>query len=126
MVNISKQIQYWQKGADDDIETAKILLKNGKLVHGLFFCHLSIEKIVKAIVVKATNEIPPKTHDIFILAKKAEIEIPEEKQLICQILMKYQLEGRYPAHFPVNPQPDLTRSYFYKTQKLLEWFKAKL
>lgn len=55
MINISKQIQYWQKGAYDDIETAKILIENGKLVHGLFFCHLSIEKIVKALVVKTTN-----------------------------------------------------------------------
>lgn len=69
--NIEKQIEYWKSGADSDLETAEILIQNKKFVQGLFFCHLCIEKITKAILVKETNQIPPKSHDIFYLAKKS-------------------------------------------------------
>lgn len=91
-----------------------------------FFCHLSIEKIIKALVVKETEEIPPKSHDIFYLVKKANITIPEDKQIISQILMKYQLEGRYPEYFPSKPSPDFAKKYLLETQNLLRWFRMKL
>ncbi len=46
MINIDKQIEYWQLGALDDLETAKILIESKRLLHGLFFCHLVIEKTI--------------------------------------------------------------------------------
>ncbi|MDP3912351.1 MAG: HEPN domain-containing protein [Bacteroidota bacterium] len=52
MINVAKQIEYWQKTAESDVETASILISSGKLIEGLFFCHLCIEKIIKALVVK--------------------------------------------------------------------------
>lgn len=126
MLNVPKQIEYWVKSADDDLETSEILLEKKKYVHGLFFCHLAIEKIIKALFVKTAKEIPPRSHDLFYLSKKADIELPEDKQQICQILMKYQLEGRYPESFPRNPDTALVHEYFEKTKELLEWLKEKL
>ena len=66
MINIDKQIKYWKNNAITDINTAEILINNKKYLHGLFFCHLTIEKIIKAHVVKWTKEIPPKTHGFFL------------------------------------------------------------
>lgn len=126
MLNVQKQIVYWQNGSQDDFETAKVLIENRRYIHGLFFCHLCIEKIVKALVVKAIKEIPPKSHDLFFLSKKAHIELPEEKQLIIQILMKYQLEGRYPEYFPEAPNQEIVLGYLHQTNELLKWFKEKL
>ncbi len=51
-MDIKKQIEYWKNGAINDIDTAELLINNGKYLHGLFFCHLVIEKIIKAHVVK--------------------------------------------------------------------------
>jgi len=48
MLDINKQIDYWTKGAFSDIETAELLLKGKKYVGSLFFCHLAIEKVLKA------------------------------------------------------------------------------
>ena len=124
--NIEKQIEYWKSGADSDLETAEILIQNKKFVQGLFFCHLCIEKITKAILVKEKNQIPPKSHDIFYLANKAQIDLPDEKQKIVQILMKYQLEGRYPEYYPKPPSLELSMNYLKETQNLLKWLKMKL
>lgn len=126
MLNVQKQIEYWQNGSLDDFETAKVLIDNRRYIHGLFFCHLSIEKIIKAIVVKTTHEIPPKSHDLFFLSKKANIDLPEDRQSIIQILMKYQLEGRYPEYFPEMPQQNVVAGYLKQTNELLKWFREKL
>jgi HEPN domain-containing protein len=97
-LNINKQIDYWIEGAGNDFDTARLLIENGKVLHGLFFCHLVIEKAIKANVVRITGEIPPKSHNLIYLSEKAEIVFTEDDELFVGVLMKYQLEGRYPDY----------------------------
>ena len=44
-MDIKKQIEYWINSSEDDLETAGLLIKNKKILFGLFLCHLCIEKI---------------------------------------------------------------------------------
>ena len=87
---------------------------------------MTIEKIIKALVVKETKEIPPKSHDLFYLAKLANIEISLEQISLMQILMKYQLEGRYPYTYPTSPLIKLTKEYLNNTKILKECFNKML
>jgi HEPN domain-containing protein len=93
MINIDKQIDYWYTNAFDDLESAKLLIANKRYLHGLFFCHLVIEKAIKAIVVKQTKEIAPRSHNLLYLAEMAKIDFIEEDEIFLGILMKYQLQG---------------------------------
>lgn len=126
MIDIEKQIEYWVEGADSALDTARILIKKKKYLHGLFFCHLTIEKIIKAHVVKATNQIPPKSHNLFRLLENTGIEVTEEDAEFFGILMKYQLEGRYPDYNPQIPEKWKVKEYFQKTKEMLLWLKKKL
>ncbi len=126
MINIVKQIKYWQDSAESNIETAAILIKSGKYTEGMFFCHLSIEKILKALIVKQTENIPPKSHDLFNLAEIAKIGITEEQSDFMQILMKYQIEGRYPEYYPKAPAHDKINDYLYQTKNVLQCFNKML
>jgi HEPN domain-containing protein len=126
MINIVKQKEYWCNTAENDIETAAILITSGKYIEGMFFCHLCIEKIIKALVVKQTEDIPVRSHDLFYLIEIAKIEITEEQTNFMQILMKYQLEGRYPEFYPKAPSPDKINDYLNKTKILLLCFKKML
>ena len=49
MFDLKKQIDYWIKGAINDIDTAELLIKGKKYIEGLFFCHLCMEKALKAL-----------------------------------------------------------------------------
>ena len=126
MINTQKQIEYWKNGAESDLETAEILITENKYIEGLFFCHLSIEKILKAAIVRLSGQIPPRSHDLFYLSSLALIEFGQEDQKYLQILMKYQLEGRYPEYNPIKPSKKNVFSYFDKTKILLGWIKSKL
>jgi len=126
MINIVKQIEYWCTTAENDIETASILVASGKYVEGMFFCHLCIEKIIKALVVKQIENIPPKIHDLFYLVDIAKIELTEEQSVLMQILMKYQLEGRYPEYYPKAPTAEKINDYLCQTKNLLQCFSKML
>ncbi len=50
MIDIEKQIAYWRDGSIEDWQVAQELISNGRIRHGLFFAHLSLEKLLKAHV----------------------------------------------------------------------------
>ncbi len=126
MLNIEKQIEYWQETAESNIETASILVTAGKYIEAMFFCHLCIEKILKALVVKQIKNIPPKSHDLFYLSTLAKLEITDGQSDLMQILMKYQLEGRYPEYYPKAPSSDKINEYLHQTKNLLICFSKML
>ncbi len=126
MIDIQKQIVYWIESADDDILTADLLIREKRVLHGLFFCHLVIEKAIKALYVKVVNEVAPRSHNLNYLSEKAEIEFDDDTQIFLGILMKYQLQGRYPDYNPMLPDQLNVEEYFNKTKDLLQWLKMKL
>jgi len=126
MINVQKQIDYWVNGAVDDLKSAEILIDSKRMLHGLFFCHLVIEKILKAHVVKISEEIAPRTHNLIHLLEKANLELSENEEIFLGILMKYQLQGRYPDYNPIIPDKLIVQNYLKQTENLLQWLKKKL
>ena len=51
-----KQVEYWLNCAKEDLTSAKILLERNRILHAFFFCHLVIEKAIKAHIVRYTGE----------------------------------------------------------------------
>ncbi len=125
-MDIQKQIDYWINSAEDDIVTANLLIQEKRTLHGLFFCHLVIEKAIKALFVKVTEEVAPRSHNLIYLSEKAELDFDDETQIFIGILMKYQLQGRYPDYNPIVPDKIRADEYFNKTKELLQWLKMKL
>ncbi|MHC1703438.1 MAG: HEPN domain-containing protein [Tenuifilaceae bacterium] len=126
MIDIQKQIDYWIGSAGDDIVTAELLIREKRSLHGLFFCHLVIEKALKAHYVKVVRDVATRSHNLIYLSEKAGLEFDDETQIFLGILMKYQLQGRYPDYSPVIPDQKRVDEYFNKTKDLLKWLKEKL
>lgn len=125
-MNIQKQIAYWINGANEDLSTAQLLIGEKKILHGLFFCHLVIEKAIKAHVVKNTSDVAPRSHNLIYLIELTNLELTDETQIFLGILMKYQLQGRYPDYNPVLPEQEQALIYLKQTNDLLQWLNEKL
>ncbi|MFL0685140.1 MAG: HEPN domain-containing protein [Algoriphagus aquaeductus] len=125
-INVDKQVEYWINGASEDLEVAEILIEKRRFIHGLFFCHLVIEKAIKAHVVKVTGELAPKSHNLIYLSEKSELVLKDETLEFFGLLMKYQLEGRYPGYQPFIPEYRIVLEYLKETKKHLSWLKEKL
>lgn len=50
----------WYFQSDYDQETAFDMLKTGRNIYCIFMCHLSLEKALKGLFVKTTNDFPAK------------------------------------------------------------------
>ena len=69
MFDIGKQIAYWRDGAAEDWRVAQDLIKRRKVRHGLFFAHLALEKLLKALVCRRTQDLAPRIHSLVRLAE---------------------------------------------------------
>ena len=90
--NVEKTVEYWIDGAEYDMETAESLFQTRRYPYALFFGHLAIEKILKAIFVKETKKHAPYTHSLPLLASKLTIEIPERLHKKLAQFMEFYLD----------------------------------
>ena len=81
MIDINRQINYWRESSGEDWEVAQELVSNGRTRHGLFFAHLALEKLLKAFVCLHTKTIPPKTHNLLLLASKTDLTMNDQQKL---------------------------------------------
>ena len=122
---------YWLELCDDDLITAKELLKSKRWLHMGFFCHLIVEKSLKAVIAEKTNEIPPKIHDLPKLANLGGIwdVISEEQKELLKKLIPLQIEARYPE-YKKRIASTLSQEYCEQlligTENFLCWIKQQL
>lgn len=127
-MNTEKQIEYWIKSSEFDLQTASDIFYSGKNLHFcLYMCHLSLEKILKAHVVKCTKEYPPKSHNLLRLAEIGAINLTEELVRFLEELNQFQLSTIYPDEkftlFSLATK-DFTQPRFLKTQEIHKWLKS--
>ncbi len=125
-MNKELQVKYWLDGSGEDFYTAQILIEKERFLHGLFFCHLAMEKILKALYVKTKDDFAPKTHNLLYLCELCGIELTEEQMTFYAILMKYQITGRYPDNAGRIPDQAPVLQYYKRTSEEIEWLKRKL
>lgn len=78
MEDYKKLIEYWRELSDYDIITAKHMFETKRYPYCLFLCHLSIEKILKSLIVKQTKKYSPYTHNLVDLAKRININFSND------------------------------------------------
>lgn len=120
-MNVSKQVDYWRIGGQEDLAAANSLLEKGHLRHGLFFAHLALEKLLKAHVTRQTKDVPPRIHNLARLAEIAKLSISSEQSLFLNEFGVYQLEGRYPDSVELNLDPVFARGEISRAEELLNW-----
>lgn len=97
-MNLNEKINYWIKSAESDLSAAELLFNNEKYLHMSFFCHLMVEKYLKAYHWHKIKEEPPYIHNLIKLAQISglfETFSSSQKELISS-LMPLNLKGRYP------------------------------
>ncbi|HUT54631.1 MAG TPA: HEPN domain-containing protein [bacterium] len=125
-INIQKQIVYWSEGAKEDLDTASILLEKGKNKEALFFAHLALEKALKALVAKNTSDVPPYSHDLTFLAKKAGLTLSADQSHLFNMVNKFATAGRYPDPEKHGPSKQKAKEIVDEISEVMKWLIRKL
>jgi HEPN domain-containing protein len=129
-MDIEKQINYWLTSSSMDWQTANDIYNSDKNFHYcLFICHLTIEKLLKAIVVHKTNTFSPKSHNLTRLAELAVLEVTMDQLKLMEELNQFQLDTRYPDEkFSLynKATKEFTTDRISKVKELRQWLLNQL
>ena len=126
--DIEKEITYWCDRAVRDLQFAGRLIehKEEEILYCFFFLHLTIEKALKAHIVKHTKEPPPKIHNLPVLAEMGAVKMSPEQNDFCGRINRYNIEARYPNLAIPAPTLQKAKEYFAQTKELMEWLIGQL
>ena len=85
---------------------------------------MSIEKILKALIVKETREAPPLVHDLVRLAERTDIKLSIKQKNELDEISVFNIEARYDDYklsFFKKASKRFTSKYVNKTRKILKW-----
>ncbi len=90
------ETQEWIDDAEYDVQSAKAMLDAGRHFFVVFMCQLAIEKLLKAVIVERQGVVPPKIHNLIVLAERAGLTIPPEHHTLVRDLDNMSVVTRYP------------------------------
>jgi HEPN domain-containing protein len=120
MVDLTKHVVHWRGGAEEDWAVAVELVESGRLRHGLFFAHLSLEKTLKALICKNISELAPPIHNLVRLKEKAGIALDDQQIDLLAEVNEFNIEGRYPELLLPLPSNVEAKNYLRKIEELLK------
>ena len=123
--------KYWIESSDEDFEMMTFLHESKRYAYSLFFGHLLLEKLFKALFAKVYPKTPyaPKIHDLLTLAQKCNLELDEEKENSLEFITTFNLSARYEDYkrdFNKQCTKEFTNAQINNIKELSEWLKKEL
>lgn len=122
-------VHKWVQSAQEDLGVAKELRDSKRYAYCLFFCQLCLEKLLKALIIKHTDDAPPITHDLVKLSDTAGLS-PNKTQISrLREITTFNVEARYDIHkdrLYKKANPEFTNMYMTVTEELFVWIRNNI
>lgn len=96
----------------------------------MFFLHLAVEKMLKALIVNYRQEEAPYGHNLLSLADQIlELNISRENLELLAKISEFKMAARYDDYkfnFYKVCTKDFSEMYLMKAKDLIEWLKYRL
>ena len=120
--------KYWYETSEEDFDVATVLFDKEKYTHAMFFLHIAVEKMLKALYVNRNKKDAPYSHNLQNLATKiTNIEFNEEIITLLTELTTFNISTRYNDYkrsFEKVCDKKFAEKYFEKAKDLLKWLKS--
>lgn len=103
------------------------MLEAGRHLYVLFCCQQAVEKMLKALIVLGTRQLPPRVHQLVRLAEAAGLEVEEERADFLRELSAYYIQTRHPVEmagegFPIKGET--VRTILGRTEEIVRWLES--
>lgn len=123
-------VTYWRESAERDFEVARGLVTLGHYAYALFFCHLALEKMLKAAYVARHKKHAPLTHNLVSLAQDSGRDVTPDTTKELAVINEFNMQTRYPdkksEFYREFNKKEYAEMYLTKTTHLLSWLKKDL
>ena len=124
-------MNYWIESSDEDYNVMNVLYRNKKNSYCLFFGHLVIEKLLKALYANRNKNAPhaPKSHDLLYLAEKTKLELTERQEDLLDTITRFNMNARYDNYkkeFYLKCTDEYTKQQVNNIEEVRIWLKSLL
>jgi len=123
------KIDYWIATAESDWTVAGHLFEKGDYSYALFFGHLTLEKLLKALYVSRTDKTPPMTHRLVYLAEKSGLDLTDDRLELLETATDFNIEARYPDEkfsFRRRCTKEFTKDCLDRMEEARKWLLRKI
>lgn len=120
---------YWFTEAQEARQVAEHLVEKGDYSYALFFGHLAVEKLLKALYVARRGEHAPPVHNLLRLATAAGLEPDEVKVDALIRITAFNIEARYPdvkRAFRQKCTAEFTSHEMQLIREVFQWLRSLL
>ncbi|MEA3468597.1 MAG: HEPN domain-containing protein [Thermodesulfobacteriota bacterium] len=128
-MNQEEIVDYWKVEAKESLTVATHLFEKKDYSYALFFGHLAVEKIIKAIFVQNVSPDVPRTHNLLRLAKAAQVKLTEQQEFDLVRITAFNLEARYPDYkrkFRKKCTAGFSKTEIQTIKEVFSWLKSML
>ncbi|PKL51559.1 MAG: DNA-binding protein [Nitrospira bacterium HGW-Nitrospira-1] len=128
-MDIAKVRDFWMEEAAEALQAAWHLHEKKDYSYALFFGHLAVEKILKALYAVRKGEQSPYIHNLVRLAALSDIPLSSGQKMLLIQITDFNLEARYPDEkrsFRKKCTEDFTKDMLNKTEEVFQWLKSML
>ena len=121
-----KIVNYWLDSSDDDFETMMAMFESKRYSWSMFVGHLMIEKLLKALFVKVSDEFPPFIHNLLRLAEKCNLDLNEENTLFFVTVTAFNINARYDDYkmsFQKTCTPEFSAKWLEQIKNKRLWIR---
>jgi HEPN domain-containing protein len=111
------------------LRTAETLLISKRYIYVVFMCHLSLEKILKAILSEKFKDLPPYTHNLNRLIELGDVVLPAKHKMFIDKINLQSVPTRYPEDFKRLSKEfnkKIAKDYLKMTKGIITWLKRNI
>ena len=125
-----KQISaFWLTEAEEAWEVANHLIAKADYSYALFFGHLAVEKMLKALFVIRQKQHAPPLHNLLRLARIIGLDMDKDTEDKLITITAFNIEARYPDYkraFRQRCTPEFTKQQMTTIKEVIQWLKFQM
>jgi HEPN domain-containing protein len=128
-LDIERISTFWLVEADEALQVAAHLIAKNDNSYALFFGHLAVEKILKALFVIKQRKHAPPLHNLLRLARLVGLDMDEATEDKLITVTAFNIEARYPdfkRSFRQRCTPEYTDRQMIMIKELVQWLKSQI
>jgi len=128
-IDVEQVSEFWVAEAEDALRVAGHLMEKADYSYALFFGHLALEKILKALYTARVREHAPPIHSLLRLCKAIGLELDEARKEALIRITAFNIEARYPdlkRNFRIKCTQTYSQQQMAVIKELYQWLQSQI